>query len=166
QYFGDALAIFHGRLTADVRIGSGAQALGDGRAELQHGARFDLLQRLCVGVGTDEFHAFDVVAHHVIDRVAAATTDADDLDDCTLRGMIYEFEHVPLSFQLSSCGTALLRNCPGSSSSAGPGQTVWFHRRNGRDRTWKCRRPASAVRTATGPRPLNRWGCVRRRSVP
>src|SRR5690606_14786482 len=82
QHFGDALAIFHGRVTADVRIGPGAQALGDGRAELQHGARFDLLQRLCIGVGTDEFHAFDVVAHHVIDRVAAATTDADDLDDC------------------------------------------------------------------------------------
>ena len=68
-----------------MSVGASAQALGDGRAELQHGTRFDFLQRLRIGVGTDEFDAFDVVANHVVHGIAATTTNADDLDDCTLR---------------------------------------------------------------------------------
>jgi hypothetical protein len=40
----------------------------------------------------------------MVHGIAATATDTDDLDDCTLRGMIYEFEHFPLSFQLSSFG--------------------------------------------------------------
>ena len=40
-----------------------------------------LLDRLRVGVGGDEFHAFDAGVDHVRDRVAAAAAHADDLDD-------------------------------------------------------------------------------------
>src|SRR5690606_12547969 len=112
--------------TTDVGIGTRTQAFGNGGTELQHGARLNFLQRLGIGVGADEFHAFNVVAHHVIDSVAAAAANANDLDHCTLGGMVYEFEHFPLSFQFLVLFTAaLLRNCPGSSLLCGPEQMFW-----------------------------------------
>src|SRR5690606_10936681 len=98
QHFGDAFAILERGLTTDLRIRTSTQSLGHAGTQLQHGARGNVLQRLCIGVGADEFHALDVVLRHVIDRVAAATTDTDDFDNCTLRDVVYEFEHGPLSF--------------------------------------------------------------------
>ena len=43
-----------------------------------------VLERLRVGVGADEVDALDVGADHVVDGVAAAAADADDLDDGAL----------------------------------------------------------------------------------
>src|SRR5690606_3103889 len=89
QHFGDALAVFQSGLTTGLRIGASTQALGHARAELQHGARTDVLQRLRIGVGADELDAFDVADRHVVDRVTAATADTDDLDHRTLWNVIY-----------------------------------------------------------------------------
>src|SRR3569623_1041903 len=93
--FDDAVAIFHRRLAAHVRIGAGAEALGDAGAELQHGAGRRITQRLRIGVGAHELHALDAALHHVFDRVAAAAADADDLDHGVLRSSIHEFKHMP-----------------------------------------------------------------------
>ncbi len=40
------------------------------------------LERLKVGVGGDEFDALDLGTNHAIDGVAAAASDADDLNLC------------------------------------------------------------------------------------
>ena len=61
-------------------MGAGAQALGDLHAELD--ALFGLRERqlLGVGVGDDEFDAFQPRLDHVVDRVAAGAADAEDDD--------------------------------------------------------------------------------------
>ncbi|MNQ91782.1 hypothetical protein D3C85_1071780 [compost metagenome] len=110
QHFGDALAVFHGRLPADFRVGAGAQAFGHARTQLQDGARTDVLQRLCIGIGADELDAFDVVLRHVVDRIAAAAAHANDLDNRTLRDAVYELEHFP-SPLLSSCNAYCISRC-------------------------------------------------------
>lgn len=114
QHFGNALAIFQSRLTTDFRIGAGTQPLGDARAELQNGARRDVLQRLCVGVGADELDALDVVLGHVIDGVAATTTYTDHFYDGGLCDVIDQFKHFPSpSFLvLSPTVTALNQKLP------------------------------------------------------
>ena len=80
----DAVAILHRRLTADFRVGAGAQALGDVAADLQCGAHLGVLERLRVGVDADEIHALEAGLHHVRDRVAAAAAHAHHLDDGAL----------------------------------------------------------------------------------
>src|SRR5690606_23343814 len=112
QDLGDTLAIVHCGLATDFRIGACTQSLGNGGTQLQKGFHLNFLQRLGIGVGADEFHTFNVVAHHVVDGIAAASAYANHLNDCTLRGMIYEFEHFPLSFQLSSCGCRTAQKLP------------------------------------------------------
>ncbi|MNT27633.1 hypothetical protein D3C72_1632710 [compost metagenome] len=42
--------------------------------------RVGLLQRLCIRIGGDEINAADALGNHVVDRVAATATDADDGD--------------------------------------------------------------------------------------
>ena len=69
-----------GRLAADLGPRAGAQALGDGDAELDAAVGQRLAERLRVGVGDDEFHAFQRGADHVVDGVSARATDADDGD--------------------------------------------------------------------------------------
>src|SRR5690606_31420987 len=88
QYFGHALTVFECRLATDLRIGSCTQALGHAAAQLQHGARTNVFQRLGIGVGADELDAFDVAADHVIDGITTTATDADHLDDRVLRNVI------------------------------------------------------------------------------
>ena len=51
-------------------------------------------EHLRVGVGDDEIHAIDLLQQHVLDGVAAAAADADDLDDCVLFGWFHKFKHV------------------------------------------------------------------------
>ncbi|MNJ81483.1 hypothetical protein D3C77_803170 [compost metagenome] len=48
-----------------------------------------ILQRLGIGVGTDELHALDAAAHHVVDGVTATTAHTDDFDDRTWRHVVY-----------------------------------------------------------------------------
>ena len=48
---------------------------------------------LGIGVGTDEIHAFNASADHVLDGVAPTPTDPDDLDHRIFRLGIHQFEH-------------------------------------------------------------------------
>ena len=66
---------------AERHRSTGAKPLGDLAAELQHGLGGDALERLGIGIGADELHPFDAALDHVIDGIAAAATDADDLYD-------------------------------------------------------------------------------------
>jgi len=100
QHFGDTLAVFHRGLTADFGVGASAQALGDAGTQLQDRACADVLECLSIGVGADEFNAFDVALDHVVDGVAAATADTDNFDYRALRDVVYEFEHVPSPFSI------------------------------------------------------------------
>ena len=60
QQFADALAILERGLATDLGIGPGAESLGDVRAELQGVLGPAVLERLRIGVGTDEIHALDL----------------------------------------------------------------------------------------------------------
>ena len=77
----DALAILQRGLAADLGIRAGAETLGHVATQLQVGARAAAGHGLRIGVGDDEFHAFDVGIEHVRDGIAAAAAHADDLDD-------------------------------------------------------------------------------------
>ena len=90
----DAIAILHRRLAADLRIGAGAESLGDVAADLQRGLDLRGLQRLRIGVDADEVHAFDPAGHHVRDGVAAAAAHADDLDHSALAVCVHQFKHL------------------------------------------------------------------------
>ena len=54
-------------------------------------------QRLRVGVGADELHALHAAVDHVLDRVAAATADADHLDLGALVEL-FDFNHFDAHF--------------------------------------------------------------------
>ena len=55
------LAVFHGRLASDFRIGAGAETLGQlGRRAAFSPAPLLRLERLGIGVGDDEFDALDI----------------------------------------------------------------------------------------------------------
>ena len=69
-----------GGLTADLGTCTGAQALGNGDAELHATIRQRLAERLRVGIRDDEFDAFERRADHVVDGVSARATDTDDGD--------------------------------------------------------------------------------------
>jgi hypothetical protein len=92
QRIHDAFAVFQRGLTADFRIRARAQALGDVAAELQLQLGAAVLDRLRIGVGGDELHAFDAAVDHVRDRVAAAAAHADDLDDRVRCHLFDQFE--------------------------------------------------------------------------
>ena len=80
ERFDQLVGVFEGRLTADVRIGAGAEPLGQLRADLELVGRGIELQRLQVGVDDDELDAVEAGGDHAVDGVAAAAADADDLD--------------------------------------------------------------------------------------
>ncbi|AGL27616.1 hypothetical protein J113_14900 [Mycobacterium tuberculosis CAS/NITR204] len=70
-----------GGLTADLRIGAGAQPAGGVAADVEFDVGIAHQQRLGVGVDRDEFHAFEALLDHSVDGVDTATTDTHDLDD-------------------------------------------------------------------------------------
>ncbi|MNS93394.1 hypothetical protein D3C72_1275660 [compost metagenome] len=51
-------------------------------------------QRLGIGVDGNKLHPLDTLTHHVLDRIAAAATDPDHLDDGVIGVPIYTFKHV------------------------------------------------------------------------
>ena len=71
--FDDLLGVFERGATADVRVGSRAEAAGELDAELELDGGVRCLERLDVGVGGDELDALDARGDHAIDRVVAAT---------------------------------------------------------------------------------------------
>ena len=72
----DLLQGFFGGDAADVRPRAGAEALGDGDAELDAAFGAGLRQRLRVGVGDDELDALQRRADHVVDGIAAGAADS------------------------------------------------------------------------------------------
>jgi hypothetical protein len=70
-----------GGVLADVGVGAGAQATGQLAADVELDVGVTHQQRLRVGVDRDELDALETDLDHPVDRVDAATADADDLDD-------------------------------------------------------------------------------------
>ena len=77
----DVVARLGGRAEADLRVGAGAQALGQVVADVQLDVGVAHLQRLGVGVGGDELDPAQARVDHPVDGVGTAAADADDLDD-------------------------------------------------------------------------------------
>jgi len=61
-------------------MGAGAQALGDGLAQLDATVGLGEGQVLGVGIGDDELDPFKASVDHVVDSVAARAADAEDDD--------------------------------------------------------------------------------------
>ncbi len=116
----DSVAILECRLSADIGIGAGTEALGHIAPELQRGAHGGLVERLRVGIRTHEFDAFDIRAQHVLDGVAATATNTDDTyDSAALTICIYQFKHCfPSDIEVSYT----FKNFPGTNSSCVPTQ--------------------------------------------
>ena len=91
------IPILERRLTADIRVRTRTETLGDGAADLQHRFCFAALQRLRVGIGGDEIDALHLLRQHVLYRVAATTANADHLDDGALGCTVYQFKHLEFS---------------------------------------------------------------------
>src|SRR5271156_134485 len=69
---------------ADLGIGAGAESFSELRAQLQFYGRLRKFQRLQIGVGRDEFHAFHFRADHAVDGVGTAAAHTDDLYFCSV----------------------------------------------------------------------------------
>jgi hypothetical protein len=93
QDFRQPGAVFLGRLTAHLRIRSGAQPLGQFAAELYLERGETVAQSLCIGVGTNEIHPFHMALDHGVDGIAATTANADNLDFCRLVDTFIKFKH-------------------------------------------------------------------------
>ena len=76
----DFVGGFLGGVHADFGVGAGAQALGDGLAQLDAAVGLGERQVLRVGVGDDELDPFEAGVDHVVDGVAACPADAEDDD--------------------------------------------------------------------------------------
>src|SRR5690606_24788604 len=81
QYFFDFFKGFFRGLLADPWIGAGSQTLREMRPQLYFVGHGAVCNRLCVGIANDEVHPVDVLAEHVVHRVATTATNANDLDD-------------------------------------------------------------------------------------
>jgi hypothetical protein len=89
----DAIAILHRRLAADVRVRAGTESLGNVASDLQRRSDARTLQRLRIGIRTDEIDALDAGIDHVRDGIAATSPDADHLYDRALAVCIHQFKH-------------------------------------------------------------------------
>ena len=74
------VGVLERRGTSDVRIGARAEPFRQLAANLQLDRRAIGAERLQIGVGDDELDAVEARAYHPVDGVAAAASDADDLD--------------------------------------------------------------------------------------
>src|SRR3546814_4863548 len=57
-----------------------------------------LLQRLRIGIGSDEFHPTDALVDHVLYRIATGATNTDNLDHGTLRRSLEHIDFHDISF--------------------------------------------------------------------
>src|SRR5699024_2199998 len=74
----DLLAMILGRLTADIGVGSGAQATCEFAADVELDIGVTHQQRLRVRVDGDELDALEPLFDHSVDGIDTATADADD----------------------------------------------------------------------------------------
>ncbi len=83
----DLLRVLFGGALSHIRVGAGAQAARHLVADADLVRRVALEERLRVGVHADELDAHHLCADHPVDGVAAAASDADDLDECEVLGI-------------------------------------------------------------------------------
>ena len=76
----DVIHRLFGGGTSHIGPRAGAQALGDADAELNFPFGHGLRQCLGVGIGDEEFHAFEFGLDHVVDGIASGAADADHGD--------------------------------------------------------------------------------------
>ncbi len=90
----DLVAGLQGRLPADVRIGPGAQPLGDLRADLDLHGRAGGPQRLRVGVRDNKIDAPQRIGDHGVDGIAASAARPDYLNSCRILDAYFrQFKH-------------------------------------------------------------------------
>ena len=77
---GDGVAALLGGLFADLGIAAGAQAPGELVPDLDAGLGLGQVEGLFVGVERHELRALDVGVDHAVDRVVAASADAQNFD--------------------------------------------------------------------------------------
>ena len=77
----DLLGVVLGGATADLGVGTRAEAAGEVAADVELDVGVAHQQRLGVGVDRDELDAAQAEFDHAVDGVDAAAADADDLDD-------------------------------------------------------------------------------------
>ncbi len=80
ERFENFFGVFERGFAADFGIGAGAESFGEFAAELKFDRRLRKFQRLQIGIGGDEFDAFDFRADHAVDRVGTAAAHADDFN--------------------------------------------------------------------------------------
>jgi hypothetical protein len=78
----DVVARLGGRALPDVRVGAGAETLGELVADIQLDVGVAHRKRLRIGVARDELDATEARVDHSVDRVDSSAADADDFDDC------------------------------------------------------------------------------------
>ena len=83
----DLLRVLLGGALTDARVGAGAEAARHLVADADLVRRVALEERLRIGVHADELDAHHLGADHPVDGVAAAATDADDLDEGEVLGV-------------------------------------------------------------------------------
>ncbi|VDC51491.1 hypothetical protein BREV_BREV_02759 [Brevundimonas mediterranea] len=76
----DLVGGFLGGVHADFGVSAGAQALGDGLAQLDATIRLGEAEVLRIGVGHDELDPFKAGVDHVVHGVAAGAADAEHDD--------------------------------------------------------------------------------------
>src|SRR5699024_6774436 len=114
--FPDAFPVFLGGLAAHGRVGTCSQATRDLGAQLYQRVAVATLQMLGIRVGTNKLNAGYPGAHHLVDRVAAAAADTNNLDDGLRLVLICKFEYFWHWFHLS----CVVRTCRESRLSSRP----------------------------------------------
>jgi hypothetical protein len=82
----DLVVSLLGRFAPEVRVGAGAEALGELAADVELDRRFAGAELLNVRVDRDELHLRDAGLDHAVDGVEAAAADAHDSDHRQIGG--------------------------------------------------------------------------------
>src|SRR5207245_8288706 len=80
ERFDDFFGVFEGSLAADLGIGPSTETFSELCAELKLHRRLRKLERLEVGIRSDEFDAFELGANHAVHGVTTAPAHTDDFD--------------------------------------------------------------------------------------
>src|SRR5262249_25017927 len=81
ERFLDVVARLRRRALPDVRVGTGAEPLGELVADVQLDVGVAHRERLRVGVDRDELDSAQPCVDHAVDRIGSAAADSDDFDD-------------------------------------------------------------------------------------
>jgi hypothetical protein len=91
QDFDNAVGVFEGRLPADFRVRSGAQAIRNLGANLKLVGHVAKGKRLEIGIHGVELYAFQALANHAYNGIAAAATGSDNFNAGANRNFVFDF---------------------------------------------------------------------------